>query len=193
MNLVTLVQLDHAHWASGFARLRRSVCSSMNILPKRLGSGDALAFHNLRLEGFRLEDRAFRFDPEDELHESVEAVRERIERDFVSGAFVDGELIGIAGFARFSGLKLAHKGLLWGMYVRTAYRGTGVAEALIKSILDHAGTVVEVVTLTVMKENLRAVRFYQRCGFSSYGVEPLSVKLRDGTYLDEVLMMRPTK
>ena len=57
-----------------------------------------------------------------------------------------------------------------------------------KRLIDEARGSVEIVTLTVVSTNLRALRFYERWGFRAYGVEERSAKNGDGDYLDETLM-----
>jgi GNAT superfamily N-acetyltransferase len=150
----------------------------------------AATFRELRLEGFARQPRAFRFAPEDEASMPPEAAARRLEEAHVVGGFAEGALHGVAGFSRTAGAKLSHKGLLWGMYVRDAARGTGLADAIMRGILEHARTEVETVLLTVVADNGRARRFYERWGFAVYGVEPRAVRLGDGDYLDEVLMAK---
>jgi ribosomal protein S18 acetylase RimI-like enzyme len=155
---------------------------------RRLRSADAQAFQELRVEGLTLQPREFRFAPQDEAEITLAEIEARITRDFVVGAFSSGELIGIAGLTRHGGAKVRHKALLWGMYLRKEFRGLGGADLLMTALLDHARSCVEIVTLTVMSDNARALRFYQRWGFVAYGVEPASVKDFDGAYFDESLM-----
>ncbi len=162
----------------------------MALTMRRLGSVDAAEFQALRLEGFQLQAREFRFAPEDEAHISLTDIGARLERDFVAGVFDDGRMIGVAGLTRSTGVKTRHKALLWGMYVRAEFRGRGAADMLMSAIVAHAHGLVETITLTVISDNRRAVRFYERWGFAAYGVEPASVKSADGAYLDEALMIR---
>jgi ribosomal protein S18 acetylase RimI-like enzyme len=162
----------------------------MTFSIRPLAPPDAQEFQDLRLEGFRLQEREFRYAPEDEAELALAEVSARLSRDFIVGAFSDGQMIGIAGLACHDGVKIRHKALLWGMYVRAEFRGTGVADMLMSAILDRARGQVELINLTVMHENRRAVRFYERWGFATYGIEPKSVKLTDGAYLDEALMSR---
>ena len=162
----------------------------MTFSVRRLSASDAETFQNLRLEGFRLQEREFRYAPEDEAELTLAEVGARLDRDFVVGVHEDGQMIGIAGLTCLDGVKTRHKALLWGMYVKTEFRGTGAADRLMSSLVDHAHGQVEMIILTVVQENSRAVRFYERWGFAAYGVEPRSMKLTDGTYLDEALMCR---
>ncbi|MBM3561911.1 MAG: GNAT family N-acetyltransferase [Alphaproteobacteria bacterium] len=162
----------------------------MRATCRRLNAQDAQDFQALRLEGFRLEPRAFRFASEDEAHVTPAAVAERLQRDFVVGAFSaeDAQLIGVGGLAWSDGVKTRHKALLYGMYVKAPHRGSGVADEIMKRLIDEASAKVEIITLTVVSSNLRALRFYQRWGFRAYGVEERSAKNEDGDYLDETLM-----
>jgi ribosomal protein S18 acetylase RimI-like enzyme len=162
----------------------------MRAICRRLNAMDAEVFQALRLEGFTLEPHAFRFAPEDEAHLASDAVAERLQRDFVIGAFAadQSQLIGVGGLAWNDGVKTRHKALLYGMYVKAAHRGSGVADDIMKGLIDEARAMVEIVTLTVVSSNLRALRFYERWGFRAYGVEERSAKNGDGDYLDETLM-----
>lgn len=160
----------------------------MAMTIRRLAGADAAAFQALRLEGFRLHEREFRFAPEDEAGLSLQDVAARLARDIVFGVF-DGEaLVGVAGLAFFTGAKTRHKALLWGMYVRASHRGAGAADLLMTALLDAARGRAQMVTLTVMRDNARALRVYERWGFSIYGVEPRAARTAGGEYLDEALM-----
>ncbi len=154
---------------------------------RRLAPAEARDFHRLRLEGFARQSRQFRYAPQDEAHLTAREIEARLARDFVLGVF-DGEaLVGVAGLSRGTGLKTAHKALLFGMYLRRDYRGRGVADALMSLLIEEAQRTVEIVTLTVMSDNAPAVALYRRWGFESYGLEPRAVK-EDGLYFDEMLM-----
>jgi ribosomal protein S18 acetylase RimI-like enzyme len=97
--------------------------------------------------------------------------------------------MGVAGFCQHEGTKMSHKGILWGMYVRPEARGSGLATALVETVLEHASKEVEQVQLTVVVNNLRARRLYERMGFVEYGLEKESLKYR-GAYFDETLMVK---
>ena len=69
-------------------------------------------------------------------------------------------LLGTAGFMPETGAKRAHKAHLWGMYVRQAARGTGLARLLVEAVLDHARGRAELVQLSVVSTNAAARRLY---------------------------------
>ena len=156
----------------------------------RLGPDDVGPFLNLRGQALDGDPDAFRYTTADDRRAGEAAWRERLRRDYVIGAVADEGLIGIGGFARLTGDKIDHKGLIWGMYVRPEARGRGVADALMLALLEHARARVRLVQLTVMADNPRARAFYERHGFRLYGVEPQAVR-QGGELRDEALMWLP--
>jgi GNAT superfamily N-acetyltransferase len=111
----------------------------------------------------------------------------RLENSHVFGAFRDGELVGTAGFAIHQGEKSAHKGRLWGMYVRPSSRNLGVGRLLMNAVLDVARENVELIQLTVVRENRPARRLYESVGFLEFGMELKASRLGD-KYYDEAHM-----
>ena len=145
----------------------------------RLGPEDVGPFLELRGRALDRDPDAFRYTTGNDRRAGDAAWRERLGRDYVVGAFDEGGLIGIGGFARFAGDKLDHKGLIWGMYVRPQARGRGVADALMRALVEHAWGCVGLLQLTVMADNARARAFYERHGFQLYGIEPQAVRQGD--------------
>ena len=154
---------------------------------RRLEAADAPAFQRLRIEGFALQPREFRYAPEDEADMPLAEVAARLERDFVVGVFDGDTLVGIAGLTRHGGVKISHKASAVGHVSARRISREGGADMLMSAILDHARGRVEIVTLTAMSDNPRALAFYRRWGFVAYGVEPAAVKY-EGRYFDETLM-----
>jgi len=155
------------------------------ITVRRLGEADAPAWRALRLEGLERQPQAFGADHETEVAKPLSFFAERIARNPVWGAFAGDVLVGSVGFRVHPGKKESHKGVLWGMYVREAARGQGVAQALIETLLQHADTVVETVQLTVGCDNHAARRLYDRMGFRVYGVERRALRVGDRYYDEE--------
>jgi RimJ/RimL family protein N-acetyltransferase len=154
---------------------------------RRLMPADAARFREIRLEALQQSPEAFGSTFEQECTQSLAQFEEALTKTDVFGAFRGTELLGMAGYRTQAGAKKAHKGYLWGMYVRASARGTGVAKPLVEAVLAHARERVELVQLTVVKENERAQRLYRSCGFVAYGHEIHSLK-HNGRYYDEVLM-----
>ena len=42
----------------------------------------------------------------------------------------------------------------------------------------------------VYSDNARAIHLYEKFGFERYGIHPRAFKLKDGTYRDEIIMVK---
>jgi ribosomal protein S18 acetylase RimI-like enzyme len=158
---------------------------------RRLISADAAAYREIRLEGLRLHPDGFGASYDDETTQPLAWFEARIVENAVFGGWLaDGTLAGIAGLLVPAGAKLKHKGMLWGMYVRPAARGTGLAAAIVERALDHARGVVEEVQLVVAPDNDAAIRLYRAAGFEPFAREPRALKI-GGVYHDSLLMTLP--
>jgi RimJ/RimL family protein N-acetyltransferase len=148
---------------------------------------DANLYRDIRLEALRTSPEAFGSSFEQEGTQPLAYFEQMLTSSDVFGAFRDAQLAGVAGFRRQPGMKQAHKGFLWGMYVRPPARGTGAAKRLVEAVLRHGRGRVELIQLRVVSENELAQRLYRSCGFVAYGHEVHSLK-QDGRYYDEILM-----
>ena len=156
---------------------------------RRLSPEDAALFREIRLEGLRRDPDAFGSTVEVESAQPLSIFAERLDRSTVFGAFCGPELVGVAGFVVQPGPKHAHKGLLWGMYVRPGARQTGIGRKLVETIIEHARSRVELIQLSVVSDNHAARRLYASLGFEEYGLDRRGAKYR-GEYHDDVLMAK---
>jgi ribosomal protein S18 acetylase RimI-like enzyme len=147
---------------------------------------DAAAYREIRLEALQQNPEAFGSTFETEGTQPPDWFSDRLTNSIVIGAVRGSLLLGIAGFAIQQGQKRAHKGVLWGMYVRPAAREAGVGEQLVEAVCDLARQHVELIQLTVVRDNEPAQRLYSRLGFVEYGLEKDALK-QNGRYYDEVL------
>jgi GNAT superfamily N-acetyltransferase len=121
---------------------------------------------------------------------SVETIANRFRAagpgNFTLGAFLRGDLVGMATFIRETGLKERHKGRIYGVYVTAAVRRRGVARALLSAILQNVKTdsSLEQLLLTVTMSQNAARQLYLDFGFESYGREPNALKV-GSEYVDE--------
>lgn len=155
----------------------------------RLTFDDAGALQTLRREALQFHPTAFSADPDIEAKLTLDDWRGRIGNRVWFGAKVDGVLNGMAAFSTEASKKTRHTGHLGSMYVRKEYRGTGMADELIKAFLEHAILHVEQVILGVEASNSRAIKLYERHGFRTIGRVPRLI-LVDGQYYDELQMFR---
>lgn len=160
---------------------------------------DAELYSVLRLRALKEEPEAFGGSYEESKNHSLEEVRERIKNDenaFVFGAFQkdSGDMIGMAGFFRRRGLKMRHKGEIWGMYTAPEARGKGLGRALLNAVIERASAMpdLEEILITVVVGNNEAAKLYESVGFVQYGIEPRALKLKEENsvkYYDESLML----
>jgi ribosomal protein S18 acetylase RimI-like enzyme len=123
----------------------------------------------------------------------LESIRKRLgssEDNFVLGAFIDRQLIGMAGFFRRRGEKIRHRGGIWGVYVSEECRGKGIGRALLGELIGLLQLLpgMQQVALAVSSQNAGARGLYESLGFEVYGCERRALKIGD-EYVDEELMV----
>lgn len=159
---------------------------------RRLGSDDAERFNDLRLEGLRDSPSAFGSSFEEEADRPLTEVAGRLDdpHNFVVAADDGERLMGVVGLRRYSHLKEKHKAFLWGMYLRPAARGQGLARRLVQAALDHATALegLRQVNLCVEAGNAPAITLYRSFGFEPYGVERHALVV-EGKGYDEMHMV----
>ena len=160
-----------------------------------LTEADAEAYQQLRLRALREEPEAFASSYEDAVDGPLTEVIKRLRTEggspdnFILGAF-DDALVGTAGLYREQGIKLQHKGTIWGVYVAPEARGRGIGRMLMRKALAHIATSsgLEQVYLGVATTNNSARQLYLLLGFEVYGIERHAMKIA-GRYIDEELMV----
>jgi RimJ/RimL family protein N-acetyltransferase len=163
--------------------------NTTDVQIRQLTPADAALYRGIRLAGLKHSPEAFGSTFEVEFTKPLAWFFDRLSNSEVFGAFLDAEIVGVAGFAVRHGEKEEHKGLLWGMYVRPEARGAGVARRLVEAIIARARSRVELIQLSVVVGNEQARRLYARLGFVEYGIEKKSLKHRS-RYYDEILMAK---
>jgi RimJ/RimL family protein N-acetyltransferase len=169
-----------------------------DIRIRAVASTDAEALRALRLEALRLHPLAFTADLAEAEARPLEAWREQIAGATGDGSSLivvaedrGGGLVGMTGVYTPPQPKLAHLGTVWGVYVRHAFRGRGVGQALLRACIDWArGKGLAGLRLSVVKGNDAALRCYERCGFVRYGVEPIAVRWEGRLYDETQLALR---
>lgn len=181
---------------------------------RALSSADTESFRAIRRESLENAPRSFAESLAEHDALSPQAFAKRLAPSFANDNFIIGafraiagpsrssvalpskndapgpatELAGVAGFARNPRLKLRHKALIWGVYLRPAFRGTGVAREILVEVIRRAKTLegLEQINLNVAT-GTAARRLYESLGFEVYGHERNSLRV-DGEFVDEDLM-----
>ena len=101
-------------------------------------------------------------------------------------AVENGRVIGFVGYGS-RGEEAPNVGEVFALYVLSDYYGKGVGRALMDSALEKLSAYPSV-CLWVLKENRRAIRFYEKCGFVPDGREQYSAAIK----ATEISMVRKT-
>ena len=158
-----------------------------------IDSGDAAAFKTLRLAALRECPTAFSSSYEEEcdvpLAEAAQRLAPNLDRA-IFGAFEDHALVATVGLQREGRRKLAHKAIIWGVYVAPSFRGRGIGRRLLERALAHARSMPDLlqVTLGVNIENKAAIALYESVGFERFGLERGFLRV-DGVLHDELHMV----
>lgn len=112
-------------------------------------------------------------------------------RDLLIIAFVDGEYAGNCNFnAKSRSRRNAHRAGM-GIALFQRYTGMGLGRVLMDRMIRYAKeSGFEQMELTVVSTNERAIKLYKSFGFKECGRMPDSNKYDDGTYLDDVFMIK---
>jgi RimJ/RimL family protein N-acetyltransferase len=156
---------------------------------KLLTCADAMAYRDIRLEGLRRHPEAFASTFEDERDSPLDRFNELITQSRIFGAVLEQRLVGVVGLRAHAEVKLRHKAMIWGMYVRREARQYGLGERLIDAAVAHAPGHVEQLQLAVVTENEAARRLYAKAGFIEYGQQINALK-HGGRYYDDILMVK---
>jgi ribosomal protein S18 acetylase RimI-like enzyme len=156
---------------------------------RRLLPADAPLYRDIRLDALRLDPEAFGSTFARESAQPLSWFAERLAGSVVLAALRAATPIGIAGYYVPEGSKTAHKGIVWGAFVRPEARNGGVGRRLIQALIAEATGQVEQLQLSVVSDNGPARRLYVNLGFVEYGVERRSLK-HEGRCFDEVLMVK---
>ena len=155
---------------------------------RRLTADDASAYREIRLEGLTLTPQAFTSALSEEEVRPLEGFRGVVETSHVLGAFdPEGGLQAVMGLKITDSPRTGHIGLIWGVYLREAVRGTGLARRMLATLVETARGRVEALELGVGVYNIPARRLYESVGFVEMARLPRVVRVED-VYYDEILM-----
>ena len=161
---------------------------------RSLCADDAEALNAFRLATYRETHFMARY-PEDGA--SLEAMQKGLAGSEASalncevGAFAGEKLVGKFGVAQLRPhIKFRHRAVM-GISVRKEYWGCGLGSYLMQLAIDQTrSNGFEQLELGVYSDNSRAIHLYEKVGFERYGIQPRAFKLKDGTYRDEIIMVK---
>ena len=111
--------------------------------------------------------------------------------NFEVGAFAGEKLVGEFGVAQVRPhIKYRHRAVM-GISVLEEAWGCGLGSFLMQLAVGQAkANGFEQLELGVYSDNTRAIHLYEKFGFERCGTMPHAFKLKDGTYRDEIMMVK---
>ena len=112
-------------------------------------------------------------------------------RSFMLVAILDGEMVGGCSVMAYNGhIKTRHRSSL-GISIKQKACDSGLGTAMIDAALCPAKeNGFEQVELGVFEDNPRARHLYEKLGFQEQGRTLRAFRLKDGTYRDEIQMVK---
>lgn len=105
-------------------------------------------------------------------------------------AFDGDRLVGNASLTCVMQKKKTLHRATFGMAILQSEWGQGLGKKILSELITFATQAgYELLELEVASTNAPAVSLYKKLGFVIYGERPHSLKLKDGTYCDELLMV----
>ncbi len=106
-------------------------------------------------------------------------------------AVIADEIVGGIDFSSGHRQRIAHTGD-FGMSVSANFRGSGIGNALLESLLEWATShpIIEKVCLKVHATNARAIGLYNKFGFFEEGRQSKDLKYGPNQYVDTILMAK---
>ena len=104
---------------------------------------------------------------------------------------VDGKIAGTGQVSFNTRIKTRHKAGI-GIALLKEYWGLGIGSAIFTEIIKSAQSRdgVELLELEVIEGNVRAIALYKKFGFEIVAEIPDAIRLKDGTSLKEITMMK---
>lgn len=104
---------------------------------------------------------------------------------------VDGKVVGTCHLLFKDKIKTRHRAVI-AIGLLKEYWNLGLGTRMMQAMIDlaEAREGILQMELEVIEGNTRAIRLYEKVGFRIAGIHPRAIRLRDGTLLNEFLMIR---
>ena len=104
---------------------------------------------------------------------------------------VEGKVVGNCGISFFNGIKTKHRATVAIALIRDFWN-QGIGTKMFEEMIRLAESREEVMQLELefVEGNARARHLYEKMGFRITGVRPNAIRLKDGTLLNEYMMIK---
>ena len=141
------------------------------ITVKKLQLSDWKVYKSIQLEALKNNQESFATPYEKMVNASEEKWQERFHSNSMIFVAIDGDApVGLIGIYLPPESK-EKKPDVWGMYVNSKYRGSGVGQMLMKTALDEVQKEwgMNHFRLMVNEDQVAAIKFYEKWGFKKVG------------------------
>lgn len=107
---------------------------------------------------------------------------------------VDGKVVGNCEISFFKGMKTKHRASI-GIALISEFWNQGIGTKMFEEMIRLAENREDVlqIELEFVEGNARARHLYEKMGFRITGVRPNAIRLKDGTLLNEYMMIKEIK
>lgn len=162
-----------------------------NITLRRITPQEAGNFRNLRLQALQQHPRAYAQTFDEECDQPPQAFAQFLRNNVVLGAYDNDLLVGYTNLTLSRGAKLAHKGTVWGAYVRPVYRNTHLAQRMRLRLFEIAkGMGLQYCQSSIMASNAAALQVHMAVGYEEVYREKDGVRHLDGTFDDVIHLVK---
>lgn len=157
----------------------------------KLTPGDWEKFKEIRLDALKNGSEAFGSSFEEKVGKSDEEWRKTLEKptNYIYAAAEGENICGMVAAYQEEGEKVSHIAYIWGVYVKKEYRGKGISQQVMQSLLNELKTTgkIEKINLNVSTKQLPAIKLYESLGFQIAGTLHKEMKI-NGKFIDEYIM-----
>ena len=162
---------------------------------KIINKRDWVSYQKLRLTALKVAHESFGSTYEREVQFTEQQIIERISPNsnkFFMGIFDGKELVGMVSFHKEIGEKERHKGDIYGMFIHGDYQGKGLGKLLLSALISKVKEDypdLEQIRLSVVSNNISAIKLYGHLGFEKYGVEINALKDGDKYFAEDLMVL----
>ncbi len=156
------------------------------MLIRNLKTEDAEMYRELRLESLKYMPEGYYETWEEESRYTVHDMEERLtERskpnNFILGAFINDQLIGMMGFHQYKKGNLLHKAYIYGVYIKPNFNTEAVKSQLLEEVIRRAKKVKGLEQIISSEVSEEGCILYKEAGFEVFGIAKRAIKCGNKT------------